>query len=50
VLWLDELGIRSDAAAGRSWPPIGKTPVIKRTGKRFHRWTATDGAGWAGKS
>jgi transposase len=35
VLWLDELGIRSDAAAGRSWAPIGKTPVIKRTGKRF---------------
>jgi transposase len=35
VLWLDEMGIRSDAAAGRSWAPIGKTPVIKRTGKRF---------------
>jgi transposase len=35
VLWLDEMGVRSDAAAGRSWAPIGKTPVIKRTGKRF---------------
>ena len=35
VLWLDEMGIRSDAAAGRSWAPIGQTPVIKRTGKRF---------------
>jgi transposase len=35
VLWLDELGIRSDAAAGRSWAPIGKTAVIKGTGKRF---------------
>jgi transposase len=35
VLWLDELGVRSDAAAGRSWAPIGQTPVIKRTGKRF---------------
>jgi transposase len=35
VLWLDEMGIRSDAAAGRSWAPIGKTPVIKGTGKRF---------------
>ena len=35
VLWLDEMGIRSDAAAGRSWAPVGKTPVIKRTGKRF---------------
>jgi DDE superfamily endonuclease len=35
VLWLDEVGVRSDAAAGRSWAPIGQTPVVKRTGKRF---------------
>jgi transposase len=35
VLWLDELGMRSDAAAGRSWAPVGRTPVIKGTGKRF---------------
>ena len=35
VMWLDEMGIRSDAAAGRSWAPIGQTPVIKGTGKRF---------------
>src|ERR671911_292413 len=35
VLWLDEMGIRSDAAARRSWAPGGQTPVIKRTGKRF---------------
>jgi transposase len=35
VLWLDEMGVRSDAAAGRSWAPIGQTPVVKRTGKRF---------------
>jgi transposase len=35
VLWLDEVGVRSDAAAGRSWAPVGQTPVIKRTGKRF---------------
>jgi transposase len=35
VLWLDEMGVRSDAAAGRSWAPMGQTPVIKRTGKRF---------------
>jgi DDE superfamily endonuclease len=27
--------VRSDAAAGRSWAPVGHTPVIKRTGKRF---------------
>jgi transposase len=35
VLWLDEMGVRSDAAAGRSWAPIGQTPVSKGTGKRF---------------
>jgi transposase len=35
VLWLDEMGVRSDAAAGRSWAPVGQTPVVKGTGKRF---------------
>jgi transposase len=35
VLWLDEMGVGSDEAAGRSWAPIGQTPVVKRTGKRF---------------
>jgi hypothetical protein len=30
VLWLDEMGVRSDAAAGRPWAPVGQTPVIKR--------------------
>ena len=35
VVWLDEMGVRSDYAAGRSWAPVGRTPVIKRTGKRF---------------
>lgn len=35
VLWLDEMGVRSDVAAGRSWAPVGQTPVIKGTGKRF---------------
>ena len=35
VLWLDEMGVRSDATAGRSWAPVGQTPVIKGTGKRF---------------
>jgi transposase len=35
VLWLDEMGVGSDAATGRSWAPVGKTPVIKGTGKRF---------------
>jgi transposase len=35
VLWLDEMGVRSDYAAGRSWAPVGQTPVVRRTGKRF---------------
>jgi transposase len=35
VVWLDELGVRADTAAGRSWAPVGHTPVVKRTGKRF---------------
>jgi transposase len=35
VVWRDELGVRSDAAAGRSWAPVGQTPVIKGTGRRF---------------
>jgi transposase len=35
VLWLDELGVRSNAAAGRSWAPVGRTPMVKRAGKRF---------------
>ncbi len=35
VLWLDEMGVRSDAATGRSWAPVGQTPVSKGTGKRF---------------
>jgi hypothetical protein len=35
VLWLDEMGMRADQAAGRSWAPVGQTPVVKRTGKRF---------------
>jgi transposase len=35
VLWLDEMGVRSGAATGRSWAPVGQTPVSKGTGKRF---------------
>lgn len=31
----DETGMRSDHTAGRSYAPKGKTPVIKKTGKRF---------------
>lgn len=35
VLWLDQTGIRSDAAVGVTWAPVGKTPVVGKTGKRF---------------
>lgn len=35
ILWADESGLRSDHTAGRTWAPIGKTPVTKGTGKRF---------------
>lgn len=35
ILWEDESGLRSDHTAGRSWAPIGQTPVTKGTGKRF---------------
>ena len=35
ILWEDEMGIRSDPAAGRSFSPRGKTPRPLRTGQRF---------------
>ena len=35
ILWADESGLRSDHSAGRTWAPIGHTPVTKGTGKRF---------------
>ena len=35
ILWGDEMGLRSDHAAGRSFAPKGKTPVVKKTGRRF---------------
>ena len=35
ILWLDESGLRSDHTAGRTWAPIGQTPVTHGTGKRF---------------
>jgi transposase len=35
ILWLDEMGLRSDRTAGRSWSPVGQTPIIKGTGQRF---------------
>jgi transposase len=35
IYWGDEIGMRSDHAAGRSFSPRGETPVIPGTGKRF---------------
>lgn len=35
VLWQDEMGMRSDCSHGRSWSPIGQTPVREATGQRF---------------
>jgi transposase len=35
VLWLDQTGLRSDAAVGTTWAPVGKTPAVPKTGRRF---------------
>jgi transposase len=35
IYWGDEMGLRSDHVAGRSWGLKGKTPVVDTTGKRF---------------
>lgn len=35
IHWGDEMGLRSDHQAGRSYSPKGQTPVIAGTGKRF---------------
>lgn len=35
ILWGDEMGLRSDHHTGKTYGIIGKTPVVKRTGKRF---------------
>lgn len=35
ILWADESGLRSDHSAGRTWAPIGQTPITKGTGQRF---------------
>lgn len=35
IYWGDEMGLRSDHVAGRSWAQKGKTPVVDATGKRF---------------
>jgi len=35
IHWGDEMGLRSDHQAGRSWGRCGRTPVIPGTGRRF---------------
>ena len=35
IHWGDEMGLRSDYQAGRSWGRRGQTPVIPGTGRRF---------------
>jgi transposase len=35
IHWGDEMGLRSDHQAGRSYSPKGQTPVIAGTGQRF---------------
>jgi transposase len=35
ILWADEMGLRSDHAAGRSFGLRGRTPVVPGTGQRF---------------
>lgn len=35
IYWGDEMGLRSDHAAGTSFAPVGQTPVIRATGQRF---------------
>jgi transposase len=35
ILWLDESGIASTAELRATWAPVGQTPVVPKTGKRF---------------
>lgn len=35
IHWGDEMGVRSDHQAGRSWGRRGRTPVVPGTGQRF---------------
>lgn len=36
IFWADEVGMRSQHQAGKSFAPRGKTPVIKKSGQRFY--------------
>ena len=35
IYWGDEMGLRSDHVTGTSYAPVGRTPVVLATGKRF---------------
>jgi len=35
IFFADEAGVRSDYHSGTTWAPIGQTPVVETTGKRF---------------
>ncbi|CAG2160416.1 hypothetical protein LMG26411_07468 [Cupriavidus numazuensis] len=35
IHWGDEMGLRSDHVSGKSFAPMGQTPVVRATGKRF---------------
>ena len=35
IYWGDEMGLRSDHVAGTSYAPMGQTPIIRATGRRF---------------
>ena len=35
IHWGDEMGVRSDHQAGRTWGRKGQTPVVRGTGQRF---------------
>jgi transposase len=36
IMFLDELGLRSQHTSGKSYAPKGKTPVLKKSGNRFY--------------
>lgn len=35
IHWGDEMGLRSDYGAGRSYGRVGQTPIVSATGQRF---------------
>ena len=35
IFFADEAGVRTDCHSGTTWAPVGRTPIIKGTGKRL---------------